>query len=61
MELVAGEAHEMDSEAFEAERDFSERLHGVDVQESVGFFDDCRDFFERPDDAGFVVRPEEGD
>ena len=51
----------MDSEALETKRDFSERLHGVDVKDGVCFLDDRGDFFQWPDDAGFVVRPEERD
>ena len=60
MELVSRETHEMHPEAFETERDFSESLHGVDVEDGFGFLNKAGDFFERPEDAGFVVGPEEG-
>ena len=51
----------MDSEIFESERDFAEGLNCVDVENSARFLDNGGNFFEVPEDPGFVVRPNERD
>ena len=61
MKFVARKTHEMDAEAFQAERNFTEGLHGVDVEDGAGFLNHRGDLFQRPEDTGFVVGPKERD
>ena len=53
--LVGGEAHQVDAERADVDGDLANGLRGVAVQENAARFADGRDFGERLNDADFVV------
>ena len=61
VQLVAGEGKQVQLEGPYVDRKFADRLHGVGVEEQVGFGGDAPDFCEGLNGAELVVRVHDGD
>jgi hypothetical protein len=61
VELMARDAEQVDAGFSKVDWDFSDGLYGVGVEGGAFGFGQFGDFFDREDDAGFVVGPHYGD
>ena len=58
---MGGEGEEIDAERLHIDREFASDLNGVGVKQHVVAAADCREFLNRKQHSGLVIRPHDGD